>query len=84
MPRPPAAQRDGKSKFDTAHVTSGHLEVLYAKFHDRTTSQKIVPPACLTSSCSRFQILHSAHETTAHLEVLHTKFHDRVTSNLGK
>ena len=38
MPRPPAAQRSRKSKFDSAHVTSGHLEVLHAKFHDRATS----------------------------------------------
>ncbi len=35
-----AAQRDRKSKFLSAHVTPGHLEVLYARFHDRTTSNK--------------------------------------------
>ncbi len=36
IPGPPAAQRGRKLKFDSAHVTPGQLEVLLAKFHDRT------------------------------------------------
>ena len=82
----PAAQRGRKSKFHSAHVNSGHLEVLHAKFYDRTTLKKdrglqtkIVPRA--RRRRSRKSQYHSHYVTPGHLEVQHAKFHDRTNLN---
>ncbi len=76
MPRPPAAQRGRKSKCDSAHVNSGQLEVLHAKFHNCATSKKKLLPTTVATRKSKFD---STHFIPGHLEVLHAKFHDRAT-----